>query len=171
MDSYKKLIDVLKQAVGGNNNIPLVIGTVTAITGESCTVDFGTETEPLEITEVRLKSTINEAGNYLLLIPKIGSIVTCGSITGDMKDLCVLKVDEAEQLQYIQDGLQIVIDSTDGKVSIKNGTVSLVDLFQSVATIIRQLKVYTPAGPSGTPLPDTITAVQQFETAFKALLK
>jgi len=169
MDNYKKLVDVLKQAIGGNNNIPLINAEVKEITGESCTVLFGVDN--MELTEVRLKSTINESGNYLLLVPKIGTMVTCGSFTGDFKDLCVLSVDEVETVKYVQDGLELEINSTDGKVSVKNGEIGLLDLFNSLVTILKSLKVFTPVGPSGTILPDILIQVDQFETDFKKLLK
>jgi len=169
MDNYKKLVDVLKQAIGGNDNIPLINAEVKEITGESCTVLFGSD--KMELTEVRLKSSINESDNYLLLIPKVGSMVTCGSFTGDFKDLCVLAVDEVESFKYVQNGLELYIDSTDGKVSVRNEEVSLVNLFGSLVTILKGLKVFTPVGPSGTILPEILLKVNQFETDFKKLLK
>lgn len=169
MDINKSFISLLKEAIGGNDNIPLIIGQVKEITGESCTVVF--DTDEMELTEVRLKATINGEGNYMLQIPKVGSYVVCGSISGDLTDLCVLKADEVEQLQYVQGDLKILVDSTDGKVSVQSGSVSLVDLMQSMADILKGLKVYTNMGPSGTPLPDTIAAIEQFETDFKKLLK
>lgn len=173
MDKYKRLIDVLKQAVGGNNNIPLIIGTVLSNQADSCTISHGAtdEADPLELSDVRLKATIGNDDNYLIVFPKIGSSVVCGSITGDYEDLCVLKVDEIDHIEIVQNGLNIMIDANDQRVSVKNGTVGLYDLFASLGSILQNLKVYTPVGPSGTPLPDTIVAVQQFETDFKSLLK
>jgi len=169
MDNYKKLVETLKQVVGGNNNIPLINAQVKEVTGESCTVLYGSD--EMELTEVRLKSTINESGNYLLLIPKVGSMVTCGSFTGDFKDLCVLAIDEVESFKYVQNGLELEIDSTDGKVSIKNDDVSLLGLFGSLVAILKALKVFTPVGPSGKILPEILLQVNQFETDFKKLLK
>lgn len=169
MDKHKKLLDLFRIAIGGNNNIPLVVGEVKEITGESCTVVF--DTDGMELTEVRLKSTINESGNYLLTVPKIGSSVTLGSISGDLTDLCVVKVDEVERIEIVQGSLKILLDSSDNKVRIKSGDVGLLELMQSMATILKGLKVYTNMGPSGTPLPDTVAKITQFETDFKTLLK
>ena len=72
---------------------------------------------------------------------------------------------------FNENGLTVEIDSTDGKVKIKNAETSLFDIMQDLSTLLKQLKVYTPAGPSGTPLPDSIMAIQQFETKFKKILK
>ena len=76
-----------------------------------------------------------------------------------------------ETAQDGQDGLEVLIDSTDKKVSIKNDQVSLLGILNDLATLLKQLKVYTPAGPSGTPLPDTIAAIQQLEVDYKQLIK
>jgi hypothetical protein len=168
MDKYKKLNDLFK---GLANKavvvLPLINATVVSIDGESCTVDI----DGLLVDEVRLKATINGEDNKILVLPKVGSMVLIGSLTGDLKDLAVLRVDEVAQLQYVQDGLNILIDSTDGRIQIANEAVSLHDLFQSLVDLLKVFKVYTPVGPSGTPLPDTITAITQFETDFKLILK
>jgi hypothetical protein len=67
--------------------------------------------------------------------------------------------------------LNLVIDSTDGKISISNNTVSVKDVFQQLTDLLKGFKVYTPAGPSGTALPDVVILINQFETAFKTILK
>lgn len=166
MDRYKKLIDVLQLATP-KEVLPLLNAEVKEITGESCTVVV----DGLELTEVRLKATINGDSDGLLLIPKVGSMVLLGSLTGDLKDLAVLSIDQMEQLQYKQSGLSVVIDSTDKKVSIENDSTSLKALFQGLADLLKQFKVTTPSGPSTALLPDTMQAVIQFETDFKKLLK
>lgn len=173
MDNYRRLIETLKRAIGGNNNIPLVIGTVVSVGGDSCTVSYGAadNAEPLQLQGVRLKATIGDDGNYLLITPKVGSNVVLGSITGNFEDLCVVKVDEIEKIELLQNGLNILVDSTDDKVCVKNKEISLVDLFSKLVEIIRAVQVYTNTGPSGTPLPATLEALNDFETKFKMLLK
>lgn len=166
MDKYKKLIAAL-QNIAPVPMVPLLPVQVKAITGESCTVEFG----DLELTDVRLKATINGADNSLLLLPKVGSTVLVGSLTGDLKDLAVLKIDELQKINYVQDGLQLTVDATDNKVSVSNEQVSLYSLMQQLVDLLKAFKVYTPAGPSGTALPDTLAAILQFEVSFKQLLK
>ena len=166
MDKYAKLREALKAATAVDM-MPLMNAKLTAVAGDSCTVLWG----ELELTDVRLKATINGAANKLLLVPKAGSNVLIGSLTGDLKDLAVLRVDELERLTYAQDGLEVVIDSADGKVSVANGSTSLKALFQELVDLLKGFKVNTPSGPSATLLPDTLAAIMQFETDFKLLLK
>lgn len=165
MDKYRKLWELLKPQTG--KVIPLFNAVVKSIEGESCTIEL----DGLDIDEVRLKATINEEDDYILLSPKVGSMVLVGSLTGDLSDLAVLKVDQVEKLEYKQNGLEILVDSTDGKLQVKNEDISFVDVFQALTNLLKQFKVFTPTGPSGTPLPDTITALTQFETTFKKILK
>ncbi len=168
MSKYKLLGDVFNEALKKNNNtIPLINAEVVSVEDESCTVKI----DELIIDEVRLKATINGSSNKVLIQPKIGTMVLIGSLTGDLKDLAVLNVDEIEKLLYEQDGFKIEIDSTDKKIKIENDQVSLKDLFQSLTNLLKQFKVFTPAGPSGTPLPTTISSLTQFENNFKKLLK
>lgn len=165
MDEYKKLGDLLK---GLNTHpIPFFNAVVKSIEGESCTIVFNN----IELDEVRLKATINGEANKIIIEPKVGSMVLVGSLTGDLKDLAVLKVDEVAKLHYLQDGLEVLIDSTDGKVKIANETTSLKNCFQSLTDLLKEFKVFTPAGPSGIPLPTTMVSITAFETEFKTLLK
>lgn len=167
MDRYKKLGDLLKGVNKGTEALPLFNAEVKSIEGESCTVIVNS----IELDEVRLKATINGESNKIIVEPKTGSMVLIGSLTGDLKDLAVLKVDEVAKLQYEQDGLKVLIDSTDGKVNIENGTASLKDIFQDLTDLLKQFQVYTAMGPSGTPIATTITSITTFETKFKSLLK
>lgn len=166
-DKYLKLIDALKKGVNPAPATPIVPVEVVVITGETCTVKYG----DLELTDVRLKATENGSVNSVLLLPKVGSMVLVGSLTGDMNDLVVLKIDELEKLAYKQDDLEVAVDATDGKVSVKNDEVSLVDLFQQLADLLKTLKVFTPSGPSGVPIPTSMNKIVAWETDFKKLLK
>jgi hypothetical protein len=168
MDRYKKLSELLGRSfLNSQKTMPLFNGIIKSIEGESCTVDI----DGLEVDEVRLKATINGETNKIIVEPKVGSMVLIGSLTGDLKDLAVLKADELAKIIYQQDGLKLLLDSTDGKVSIENNNVSVHDIFQQLVDLLKLFKVYTPAGPSGTPLPDTITALTAFENDFKLILK
>lgn len=166
MDKYRKLGELLTKHYG-NKQMPLFNAVVKSIQDDSCTVEF----DGLEIDEVRLKAAINSNENKLIIEPAINSTVLIGSLTNDLKDLAVLKADEVSRLIYKHEGLEVLIDSNDKKISIENEQVSLHGLFQSLVDLLKLFKVYTPAGPSGTPLPDTITAITDFENNFKLILK
>lgn len=166
MDKLQQLKHNLKSIVDSNPNYP-ISGIIKSIENDTCTVELS---EEFEISDVRLKSTANDEDN-LLIVPKIGSKVIMLSSDGTIDNLTVIKIDVASKIIFNENGLKIEIDSTDGKVTIKNNTSSLFDLFKDLTTILKQLKVYTNTGPSGFPLPDSITAIEKLETDFKSLLK
>lgn len=167
MDSLSKIKKSLREVVGVKPNLPLS-GTVESVSDEVCSVKLKSG---LVLTDVKLKATINKSNDYLLLKPKVGSSVVMLSLSGELENLTVIKIDKVETIEYNQNGLNVLIDSTDGKVRIKNNSVSLIDLLTELTETLKTLKVYTPAGPSGTPLPPTIVKLEQFKTGIKQLLK
>lgn len=166
MGDFSEIKKKLKEIVAANSNLP-ISGIVESVSGDSCSVKIKSG---LVLTDVKLKATIGNE-DYLILTPKVGSAVLLLSLSGDLDNLTVIKVDQLEKMEYSQGGLIVLADSTDGKVSIKNNQASLVDIMTDLATLIKQLKVSTAMGPSGTPLPDTILAIEQFEMKFNQLLK
>jgi len=165
MDNYAKLGEMLKGRQQGAT--PLFYASVVSVQGDSCTVDYA----GLELDEVKLKATGAELDNKLLIIPRVGTRALIGSLSGDFRELILLRADEPEKIAYTYDGLEVLIDSTDGKVSVKNADTSLIDLFDALKDVITNLTVTTSTGPSGTPLPPTITAVNQFYTDAQKLFK
>lgn len=155
------------QNISGGKNLPL-IASVVSIQDETCTIELVTG---LKISDVRLKSSVNESDDFLIVTPKVGSKVVVLSLTGELDNLMAIAIDQAEKIHYSQDGLEIMYDSDDGKVMIKNESASLHDMFEELVDIIKTIKVPTPSGLSNTPITDTITRLEQFETNFKTLLK
>lgn len=164
-DKIKKLKEQIRGIVGANPNLPLD-GVVKSVSGDVCSVEI----EGLELSDVRLKTTADGKDN-LLIVPKVGSRVLMLSADGSVDNLTVIKCDAASKIIYNENGLEVEIDSETGKVKLSNSTTTLKDLFDQIADILKTLKVFTPSGPSGTPLPDTIAKVVQFETEFKTILK
>jgi hypothetical protein len=167
MDKYARLAELLKAVTGSKSGSPLFYAEVKSIQGDSCTITFA----ELDIDEVKLNATGGDVSDKLIITPKVGTMALIGSLSGDLRDLVMLKCDEPELISYIYGGLEVIIDSTDSKVSIKNSDISLVDLFTSIMDIFTNLTVSTPNGPSGTPLPPTIQAIQQFNQDMPKLLK
>lgn len=165
MSEESRIREAIRSIAGKGSGSGVYTVEVTAVTDTDCTVKLG----ELELTKVRYYSQANEAGN-ILLKPKVGSMATMIADAG-LRDLEIVKADKITLVKWEENGLVIEIDSESKKCDIKNDQVSLKDLFQSVADIVKQLTVSTPAGPSGTPLPPTIQQVTQFETDFKSLLK
>lgn len=167
MDQYAKLNAALKGALIPGNARVLFVCTITGITGDTCSVQVG----DLQLTGVRLKVEIGGTNNNLLVVPVVGSSALVGSLTGDMKDLVVLKCERVQTLTLVEGDLRVEIDAETNKIGISNGVVSLKGLFEELLALIKNLKVYTPSGPSGGPLPPSILALNQFENNFKKLLK
>ena len=165
MDKLKQLKNNFREMVGANPNLP-IDGVVKSVQTDTCTVEL----EGITLSDVRLKSTADGKDNFLI-VPKVGSRVLMLSSDGSVDNLTVIKCDVAEKIIYNENGLKVEIDSTDGKIKVQNNTTSLKDLFQQITDILKTLKVFTPAGPSGTPLPDSMAKIIQFETKFKTILK
>jgi hypothetical protein len=171
MINHAEIKRLLKQLVGGDFSLP-ILGEVVSVDGDSCTVKVG---DSIEVPDVRLKATIGGSENGLLLTPKKGTQVRMLSLTGTVEDLAIIHIDEIESISYSQNGLEVLIDSTDKKVMIKNNQVSLVDVFSELKSLLQNFSVLY-VNPAGAPTPTTanpamIPNLTQFETKFKSLLK
>lgn len=93
MDNNKRLADNIRQLLGGQR-ITIYQGIVKSVEGITCTVSFGA----LDVDGVRLRASLSENGSNLLVKPKTGTAVVVGSLSGDLSQLAVLAVDEAESI-------------------------------------------------------------------------
>lgn len=166
MDKAAELKKLLRVIVGFQNSLPIP-AKVVKIDGDSCSVEI----DSLVLTDVKLKATISEETDHLLITPKVGTNVLLMSLTGELDNLTVVKVDEVQSIHFKQNGLEFLVDGSDGKVSVKNNDTSLLDLFGELKELISAITVSTGVGPSGTPLPPTIQSLTLFEQNFKKLLK
>lgn len=164
LSEIKKLI---REIVGDQSNLPIP-AIVRSIEGDSCTVELSSG---LIIDDVKLKATITEGDNYMRLIPKVNTKVLLLSLSGDVENIAVIKVDQAQKFEYSQEGLKVIIDSEDSKVTIQNGSTSLKQVFEQLADLLKEFKVNTPSGPSTNILPDTLVAILDFQTKFNQILK
>lgn len=166
MEEFKKIKEHLRAIIDSNPNLPIT-AIVDSVENDECTV---TLKGGLKLTNVKLKATSNESDDFFLLRPVVGSTVLMLSLSGSLENLTVVKVDKAASMSYKQGGLEVNIDSETKKVSIKNEEASLVDIMQDLVTILREFKVFTPSGPSGTALPPVVLQIEAFETKFNQLL-
>jgi hypothetical protein len=154
------------QAIAKNGNeLYAKVCVVTAVNGKRVDV------EPLDGTaglyDVPLQADVQ--GDGLIGIPTEGSkvlVVFTGKHTA-----VVCQVSEVGTFRYSQSGLVFELDSEAGKMQLSNADTSLLQLFTDLKSLIAGLKVNTPAGPSTGLLPDSMQALNDFETAFKNLLK
>jgi hypothetical protein len=171
MDKTAKLRESLKDFFKSEfSQMVFAVAKVVSVEGETCTVEIEGQ-KIFKVSDVRLKPTTGNTYN-MLITPKTGSYALIASISGDLRDLQVLSADEIDKIEITQENMQIKLDAEAGTLSIENNDVSLFDLFTEITSLLRtKYKVYTPAGPSGLALPDTIAALNAFETNFKKLLK
>lgn len=169
MDKSAKIKQALREIVGASPNLP-ISGTVESIQNDTVSVKL---VSGLVLDDVRLNATSSEHTDFMLLTPAIGSEVLLLSVDGTLNNLVVVKMDKVQSFAFSKDGLKIEFDGTDKKVKIENDTLNLKDLFQNLATIISGLKVQviTEGAPSGVPMPDTQSAISQFQASINQLLK
>lgn len=81
--------------IAGNSQIAIYQGIVSKVDGSSCTIKFGRQ----EITDVRLRASLSKNDKQILIVPRKGTAVVVGSLSGDLSELVVLKVDEIESIE------------------------------------------------------------------------
>lgn len=94
MDPYKELQERLKSVGGNSRTITIWQGIVNSIDGVTCEVQVGN----IAIPGVRLRASESQSDNAMIIVPKVGTAVTIGSLSGDLSMLVVLKVDEVESI-------------------------------------------------------------------------
>ena len=167
MDTAAEIKKALVEALGVTPNLPIT-ATVVSIEVDTCTVKLLSE---LVLSDVRLTATSDEAEDYFRVIPKEDSEVILMSQTGTLSGLFVVKVNEVKSINYKQGELEFSLDSSDKKMLLKNDSTSLYEIMSELVALLKGLKVFTPAGVSGIPIPDTIAKITQVETKFKSILK
>lgn len=166
MSDARRIREHIRQISEAGQHVAHFVAEVTKVSNTDCTVKLG----ELELEGVRLFSV--DAAGTLLVKPKKGTKVTVADLSGGrLRDMELVKVDSPELIKYESNGLVVAIDSTSKKVDIHNNTTGMKALMTAVYDIISKLTVSTPNGPSGTPLPPTITALEKFKKDFETLLK
>lgn len=95
MDRYRELGDRLR-SLSQSKGSTFYQGIVKSIEGTSCTVNI----EGLDIPDIRLRASLTEEGDELLITPKVGTAVIVGSLSGDINNLAVLSVDVADTIVF-----------------------------------------------------------------------
>ncbi len=140
MDQYKELAELLQQAGGKTRQVTLTQGIVTKVSGVLCEVKIGGITVP----DVRLRAAELTNSGELLIVPKVGSAVIVGSLTGDLTQLVVLAVDCAEQV--IINGGQL------------GGLVNIGPLTEEINALVDVFNSHKHTAPNGPTTPPTIQA-------------
>ncbi len=119
-------------------------GEVIAVDGQTCTVQIG----DAQIQGVRLRASLSSRERQMLVVPKIGSPVTLGCLTGDLNNLVVLQVDEIESVTINGGKLGglVNIEALTDKIN------ELVDAFNRHNHTLAPGAVITIAGPNTNPV-------------------
>lgn len=91
MDRYRELREHL-QELSRHRGATLLQGIVKSVAGCTCEVEIGSLTLP----DVRLRASSVDREGELIVVPKEGSAVIVGSLSGDLRELAVLSCDAAE---------------------------------------------------------------------------
>lgn len=137
MDKYKELAELLKQVGGKNQPVNMTQGIVTKVSGALCDVRIGGITVP----DVRLRASEIANSGELLIVPKVGTAVIVGSLSGDLAQLAVLAVDCAEQ---------VIING--GKLG---GLVNIEPLTAKINELVQVFNQHTHTAPNGPTTPPT----------------
>ena len=94
MDDYNRLRQHIMSLSGAGRQMTVCQGIVKGVSGNTCDVMIG----GLSVPDVRLRASLTDDEGELLIVPKVGSAVVVGSLTGDYTQLVVLQVDHVESI-------------------------------------------------------------------------
>ncbi len=136
MDDYRLLRERLA-GVLGKGTMAIAQGIVKSVDGRSCEVEMGGITVP----DVRLRASLADDDGEILIVPKVGTAVIVGSLSGDLADLAVLSVDHAESVTV-----------NGGKLG---GLIKIGELTDKLNALVNAFNAHTHQGthgPTGAPL-------------------
>lgn len=174
MEKFEKFLDALKQNLKGPKTPPSVVqGIALNVKDSSCDVKL--TANDLILPDVLFSATDKEEGGFILK-PKENTSVLVGMIGNDENSLYLVSMDEIESVKIKIDDELLTMDSTGikaelkmGKITVKNQTVDAKQILLDLITMVRNLTVSTPNGPSGTPLPPTLLSATDLETKINQL--
>lgn len=94
MTPEERLVRNIREAVGPAP-ISVYQGIVVSVEDNTCTVRFGS----MDVSGVRLRASESADDAQLLLVPRVGTAVIVGSLSGDLSQLVVLAVDAVERIE------------------------------------------------------------------------
>ncbi len=177
MNKHSQLTEAFRQLsrASTTKNV-LTPAEVVEVFEHYCTVRF--LDSDLEVEEIRLKASLtslNEEENYLIQYPKVGSKVLVGLLDEDYEGV-VLCCDEVERVVYKKGETEVVLSDqiqlqAKDTFLIKNQQHNFQTLLLELSALVKGLKVSTGVGPSGVPLPDTLSKIDVWENKIKQLFK
>jgi hypothetical protein len=150
MDVYSQIQKKLKEITDPNGKQSVVFpAEVVSISGNTCVV----KVDNLELSDVRLKSVVDNETEQLLVTPEIGSFVLVVDLSnGEYRDLAVIKYSKVTEINIKTTTNDFEVAMAKGKISIKNNNYSLKEAFDDIIDALGRLTVTTGVGPSGIPI-------------------
>lgn len=115
--------------------------------------------------------------NAMFVLPSVGTQVVCWIESGKNIALgSIFSTDDKVPTNASAEGLyaqigKMIFNVSDDKMAIENQSTSLRKLFEALLKIVSELTVSTANGPSGTPLPPTVQAIEQAKQTISTLFK
>ena len=106
-------------------------GIVVSVEGITCTVRFG----EMDVKGIRLRASEADEKAQMLIVPKKGSAVIVGSLSGDFAQLAVLAVDAVERIEI--NGGQL------------GGLINIEALTQKINALVDAFNAHTHTIPTG----------------------
>lgn len=155
MDKYKELADNLRRVLG-NKGVAISTGIVKSVSGILCEIEVG----KLVVPDVRLRASETADDGEILLVPKVGTAVIFGSLTGDLSQLVVLQIDHVESIK-VTGSISISGDITINEGNF-GGLIKIAELTNKLNSLVQSFNAHTHTGNMGAPTTPPITPAQQF---------
>jgi hypothetical protein len=166
MDVAAEIKKALIELIGANPNLPIT-ATVVSVQGDTCTIKLLSE---LVLSDVRLKATISDDTDSLLITPKIGSEVMVISQTGKLSGLVVIKIDSVEKIAYKKADFEFEVDGTTGKVTLKKQGANFGLLMDNFIDAIVGIQTINSDTTTGSLNPTSIAQLNQIKASFNLIL-
>lgn len=143
MDIYGQIARSIRQIASNVGHTAVVFpAEIKSVEGETCSVAI----EDLVLTDVRLKSVVNNETDHVLILPKVGShVLVCDFSGGQYRDLVVLEYSEVEKLDVCIGQTTMVME--DGQVTMNggenNGLVKIQELTDKLNSLVDWCKNHT----------------------------
>ncbi len=127
------------------------------------------EADGIEYSDIRL-TAVNDETETSFILPKVGSWVLITFIENSESDAFVSAYSEIDKITIKSEHIDTVIDLQTGKIKLANKDISLIDIFSSFITELKNTIITTPAG-AGSISPTTIGKLTGIENKFKQIFE
>lgn len=119
-----------------------VIGIVTSVSGNTCTVE---RTGAPTLYKVRLQAIEDEVDNYVRVTPKVGSIAICGVIENMNAEAFIIQCSEIERIEVVCGNKVYKADDTGHLV--QGGDDTLKEVLQLIIEAVNNIIVMDGRNP------------------------